>query len=225
MEFNLPLNALIFCSLSLLVILAKSLLWPALYPLHLDKVTAGPFSNALYLLLLLGKSFRAWQLRATTMYYHRGDREEEKQRRRQRERGRRGICEGASRERTVCVCLRWTVCACVCDVGCFLCKSKAGMKFECFSAQSHKIQKYTHSLCITHSSSPLKRLISLFRWLWSLSFCSSMRVEVTQLDEFLIWNVAFRPATVHLEKGAEPSGKTGTVGWGRGLNHLDLVAN
>lgn len=38
--------------------------------LHLDKMTAGPFSRGLYLLLLQGKCFRAWQLRTSTIYYH-----------------------------------------------------------------------------------------------------------------------------------------------------------
>lgn len=46
--------------------------------LCLDKTTAGLFSTTLYLLLLSGKSFRARQLKATTLCYHK---EEEKWRR------------------------------------------------------------------------------------------------------------------------------------------------
>ena len=55
------------------------------WAVRLDKVTAGQFSSALYLLLLLGKSFRARQLSTATIYYHKEDRGEEKQRDTRRE--------------------------------------------------------------------------------------------------------------------------------------------
>lgn len=95
MKFNLPHNAPLFPPTLSLSAGGSSKVFALTWAVRLDKVTAGQFSGALYLLPLLGKSFRARQL-STTIYYHKEDRGEEKT---ERHTERRGICVG------VCACV------------------------------------------------------------------------------------------------------------------------
>lgn len=165
MKFNLPHNAPLFPPTLSLSAGGSSKVFALTWAVRLDKVTAGQFSGALYLLPLLGKSFRARQL-STTIYYHKEDRGEEKT---ERHTERRGICVG------VCACV-WGG-QCVREVKCSHCKSKAGMKYECSTVQApptdpagtQKKHKYTHSLSITTLLLCPEALDFLFRWLWSLS--------------------------------------------------------
>lgn len=72
-------------------------------------MTAGPFRDALYLLLLLGKSFRADKLRTSTIYYQKEtERRENRDRGRNTERGEKVFVwvEGErERESGACVCV------------------------------------------------------------------------------------------------------------------------
>lgn len=112
------------CSVSGLLALAEFFLSTCAV-LCVEKVTASPFSSALYLLLLLGKCFRVGQLRTSTIYYHK---EEEKWRQTGgREEAREGICGGERSERGVYVFVRQTESL---RSSVIFCKSKATMRYE-----------------------------------------------------------------------------------------------
>ena len=214
MKFNLPHKPPPTLSLSAG---GSSKVFTLTRAVRLDKVTAGPFSSALYLLLLLGKPLEPdnWALQQYTI-----TKRTERKKNRETHGEKRYLCGSA------CACV-WGG-QCVCEVKCSHCKSKASMKYECSTVQApDQPCRHTHKKTQIH-------IFSLHYHTLSLSWSAWFPLQVIMIPLLLAVPGEWRshswmntwyemllsgPAIVHLEKMGWAQWKD----WNCGLNHLKAV--